>query len=142
MSAFVVSEETMTRAVRGLLALHYGHPITAEIGRIKTDSRDAGSLIGRALFALNAEAVAQRYDEEPDEDTADLSRNFVYLARLVPQTIAQLVDSFKALQCLAYQCREGHCDKTPLYSELQQAIAALAVVIVGKLPNYSTAAWD
>lgn len=133
----------MRRVIRGLLSLdRYGSPIVAEVGKIRTGADGAGSAIGRALFALNAEGVAQCYDEDADPLAAELSRSFTYCASARKVTRGELVDSYKALRCLRYQCHEGTCGAAPLFAELTRAGTLLAEEIVSRLPEYEAAAWD
>lgn len=158
MSAFVVDTETMDRCVSTICARgRYGQIINVFAG-IDTERRDARTEIGKQLFSLNIEAVMQRYpdcEDNPgnlpgpcDEDgnsTAlrqrDMYCNLGSSRNLQRARQPFLIDGYKALQCLRYQCSEGDIDQKPLYQALSEAIATIAEEIVESLPEYEKAAW-
>lgn len=57
MSAFIVTGETMARAVQGICA------VIETFHGIGTASSDAPGRIGRLLYSMNIEAVTQRYPD-------------------------------------------------------------------------------
>jgi hypothetical protein len=144
MSAFVIDSTTMHKAVRaisfsasGMMA--FGH----HLGDAKSFDK-----IGQALFALNIEAVNQRYPDTranafrlPGGDIAKADEyrfndNFSPL-----HTLADKVACLKALSCLLYQCSEGNVPETETYKELRKMQADMALAIVSRLPEYDAAPW-
>ena len=117
MSAFIVSEKTMNRAVHALMPP--GAPC------------EACDEMGKQLYRLNAEAVLQRYGR-PD-DVPDYKYAVVFPA---------LIQQFKSLRCLIYQCSEGTVPQTVLYQSLLRREMDLASQIVGNLEEYDRADWD
>lgn len=155
MSAFVVGEDTMLRVVRGICAQSKYGPIVRQFAGFDTQTADAPTKIGRKLFAMNIEAVKQRYPDcrakpadmpgpigDDDKSLAPkLARCFK--ASCVPNKPdrAEMVAVYKAMSCLEYQCSEGNIPETPLFAELTKATAAVAESIVRELPEYGAAPW-
>lgn len=141
MSAFIVGTDTMTRAVKAILAKQYGSHIIRRFADFETSVATAGRDIGRALFALNVEAVRQRYPNEREMWTCDDAETFDF-ADFRDIGKLELVGCYKALQCVCYQCNEGTIpEMNPLFIAMQEATALLAVVIVASLPEYERAPW-
>src|SRR5258708_25803522 len=128
MSAFIVSDGTMDLVVSAILKVH-------ERGAwegILTASPTAGDEIGAKLYAMNHEAVRQRYDErEPFEPYS-----------WQPAGYRQPVRWYKAIQCLRYQCSEGDVPETPLYAALTDLERHIAGNIVAQMPADEAAPWD
>jgi hypothetical protein len=116
-SAFIVSERCMHRAVHALM------PPDA--------SCEACNEMGRQLHQLNAEAVSQRYS---CNDPVPEYRYAAFLPSLIQQ--------YKSLACLLYQCTEGNIPQTALYQSMQQRKIELAFEIVANLEEYRRADWD
>jgi hypothetical protein len=93
---------------------------------------DAGDAIGKKLYAMNHEALWQRY--------GTLENCPPY--RWQPAGYKTPVRSYKAVQCLLYQCSEGDVPETPLYAELESIKNHLATRIIGELPAYNAVPWD
>jgi hypothetical protein len=103
--------------------------------------------LGRELYALNADAVAQRYEEPMDLELAqsyEFAKNWSGPWLMVPGTppAATDVEQYKALCCLIYQCSEGDVPETKLYKLLVKHRQDLAERIVHDLPAYDLAPWD
>lgn len=129
MSAYVVSENTMHRVVRAIEKNRQwfaGVPVSSATTR----SADA---IGAALFAMNIDAVRQRYPRDPEPES------FAYRYE---NHVNSAVVEFKAIQCLLYQCSEGNVPETPLYRELESVALTVASKIIHSLPEYDAADWD
>jgi hypothetical protein len=165
MSAFVVSIECMERAVRAICTRDVHGQIVPSFDGIMTDGSmmpddtSAPTEIGRRLFALNIEAVQQRYpdtiensddlpgpcdDEGKSTALADAAAFKVAQFKYEPRepSLDVLVDGFKAMQCVHYQCAEGDIpEKSALYAELARAIGKVAERIVSRLPAYDAAQW-
>jgi hypothetical protein len=117
MSAFIVSERTMHRAVHALMP---------------PDSPCAAcDEMGQQLYRLNAEAVLQRYGRP--EDVPEYRYAVVF-----PPLIQQL----KSLSCLIYQCSEGNVPQTALYQSLVRRKIDLTREIVCNSEEYDRADWD
>jgi len=159
MSAFVIDQATMTRALRGIFA---AHPMASWSGQIVpefcgdcTSYGDrrwiAPTMLGRRLFALNIEAVQQRYPDcradpsnMPGFDGCEyMASRYEAPASLIGARCdaALLADSLKALQCLIYQCSEGNVPETAEYQALKAAESAIAIAIAEAHPAYARARW-
>jgi hypothetical protein len=140
MSAFQVSPECMDKVVRAICAPAYYRANTRMFGGFLIRSPASWSEIGRALFAMNNEAISQCYPE-----TRGKFHEFQdYTFKGVPymQTRADVVTCYKAAQCLYYQCSEGNVpENNPIYQELNNIILELQERIVAELPEYKSADW-
>lgn len=155
MSAFVVSPHTMDRALCGLFATDRDtRSIVHVFADIPLASADA-SEIGRRLYWMNIDAVQQCYPDTLADPAnmpgpagaARLSHTYVafqcYWRPCVgDRGLDRLVDAYKAMQCLRYQCSEGNVPGTPLYAELTRAMGLIAERIVSTLPAFEAAKWD
>ena len=142
MSAYVVDARTMDYAVDAITHRRrsYG-PTIARFAEIETAAPDAATAIGRALFAMNIEAVQQHYPDTrrdpsnlpgPGAGAEKLGSTYRHTRRLPLSLVAGL----KRLTELRYQCPEGDVYKSPLYAELERAIGTIALAIVEDLPGY------
>lgn len=135
MSAFVVSDDCMQRAVAGLVAA-------------RIVAHDEADETGAALWRLNAEAIRQRYPRDPEmlreAEQAEFTSRTWRWSPIFPKDRAGRVAALKALHCLRYQCAEGDIsDATELgYKLLGRAISNLANLIVRELPEYDAVPWD
>jgi hypothetical protein len=122
MSAFIVSKETINCVVSAWFR----------------ENRPCEQLdqIGQELWRLNELAV---YDRYPDKMVCESGLpEFRYRPKNYP-----LVQQYKSVQCLRYQCAEGDApDKSPLFHEMTNLMNTLARVIAEDLPEYDSAAWD
>lgn len=125
MSAFIVSEETMHRAVAAFIGM-------------KNFPLDTGTEIGRLLFTMNCEAFRQRYDGRHAESMSH-SPASTYEYQHRPSTPTEL---FKALQCLRYQCCEGDVTESALYKDVEAQCGDIAEDIVMDTDSYAAAPWD
>jgi hypothetical protein len=153
MSAFVIDTATMHRVIRGLfgrnrwgqLVARFDGEYTMPGERVSADP----TAVGRKLFAMNVDAVRQRYPSDtPDElpgpcDGHALPDDYTAPSRGLgrPMTTADMVDAYKAINCLLYQCSEGNVPDSPLYLELERAAGELAGAIVRGMPEYEAAGW-
>jgi len=131
MSAFIVSDGTMDLVVSAAIKIAEDRG-NGQFANILTRRSEAGDLIGAKLYALNHEAVAQRYDE------GESSTPY----RWQPAGYQNRVRWYKAIQCLRYQCAEGDAPETPLYAELTALERIVASYIIDELPAYKEAPWD
>ena len=120
MSAFVVEKKTIDRIVTYLQGQKsYALP---EVLRGDPDA------LGARLWALNTEAVAQRYDEDPEAIT--------YVWSLA---LGSLAETAMALACFLYQCTEGDVPESELYRALSDVKAAVFYEIVSETPAWKAA---
>lgn len=128
MSAFMVSTTTMHVVIDCISRNR------RSFGNYAIGSADSSTLsdIGTALFALNQAALKARYGDE------DQAPDYTF-RQVMPATDIQ---SFKAVQCLLYQCNEGDVPASPLFKELEEFVDELARKIVCALPAYGAAKWD
>ena len=137
MSAFLVSQECMQRAIAGVDQINrawMGDYQVKGFGHIKTEP-DL-SRLGTAFFEMNDDALSARYDDKPSGETFKVKPMNSF-----GHTIAAGCSRLKALQCLHYQCSEGHVPETELYQGLEKVIGDLATAIVDELPEYTQATW-
>lgn len=117
MSAFIVSDKTLHRAVTAM--------------NMHNDVGDLDAL-GQQMLNLNYEAVRYRYG---DRETPPK-----YHYEVAKDNNCQLL---KSLRCLIYQCSQGSIpEKSLLYREMNERAVALANKIVAQLPDYDKAEWD
>jgi hypothetical protein len=132
MSAFMVNDGTIDRAVSAVLAFNNENPPMLP---------DA---LGAELIKLNMEALRQRYGDKP--------LAFTYAHRNHDDADPVLA-RFKAVSCLTYQCSEGTVPETALFNLLEQVEDDLAKQIAVKyklkkgqsphnLPAYNKLPWD
>ncbi|MFK7945777.1 MAG: hypothetical protein AB8B85_23095 [Paracoccaceae bacterium] len=135
MSAFVVSRTVIHIATDALIA-HERRPVCADT-------------LGRGLWAMNVEAVSQRYrlassregQRSRDDYMADVSGDrFERITGLDPATIC------KQVECQLYQCLEGNVpERDPLFPRLEEVAQALAAPFGGDAhhdhPAWRSAPW-
>lgn len=141
MSCLIVSDACMTKAVRAIVSKskRSGMAVITRFANISTDYAYAGRDIGRALFRLNAKAYASRYPEEArgtclGADTFDF-------ADYRPMSDADLIEAYKGLECVRYNCAEEGCLEDPLFVAMDEALPILAALIVENLETYRAAPW-
>lgn len=150
MSAFVVSTDCMDRCVRAICGKGQDGPILRIFAYQPVYEPDAPTAIGSALFAMNINAVQQRYPDTVANPAnmpgwagcAAMPDLYRYPHRInLPMQRKDWVISLKALQCLQYQCSEGNVPDTDLFREMEAAIGTVACHIVSMLPEYDAAPW-
>ena len=129
MSAFIVTNKTMNLVVDGL-AYAAEHCWSDRYWGM--DLKIDREKVGNFLFKMNTDAVNQRYNE----DTEAPQFKYLWLGTVDP------IKSYKALQCLIYQCSEGDVPERVAFKELKQLEHALADCIISALPAYEKASWD
>lgn len=144
MSAFVVDAACMDRVVGAICARTPYGPVIPTFAGLDTQDPENMDKIGRKLFALNVFAVCERYkDEDPMQYAWVMT--YLYAANDSPMrpasSSAELIDGYKALACLHYQCSEGDADKTPIYQELEAAQGRVARAAIERTPAYENAGW-
>lgn len=136
MSAYLVNTKTMDRALDGLVFAWReipGSERNALFGFMSDDVKEVDRL-GQRLFQMNLDAVNYRYPN--DKTKLDFSSY-----KWKWSVDVSLVQAFKSLQCLLYQCSEGDIPSCKLFEECKKVQDFLARVIVMQLPEYSAAEW-
>ena len=132
MSAFFVAPATIDAAVSAFIAKE--GPLSLE----------AATELGRALWAMNAEAVRWRYDldtgteAERAEHAASVAEAAAY--EWTPRELALAV-MVKSLDCLHYQCCEGPVPETALYGRLTALSNAFDAGGLRETEAYEQAPW-
>lgn len=148
MSAYVVDSATMDKVVRAICSKQKYDRRGRLFGAFDVDRSENWSKIGQALFAMNIEAVAQRYPSSsrnaPDNlPGGDVSEATTYRFKGMPHIgdMADRVACYKALQSLKYQCSEGNVTETELYLFLCAYIDVFAHDLILHMPEYDRAEW-
>lgn len=122
MSRFLVSNATIDACIYAI----YTHDKTF-LGYSDSDA------LGAALLRLNEFAIDQHSDPKSLSDHLD------YRYEHRPITPMQ---SFKAIDCLVYQCSEGAVLQFPLYLRLRTFRDSLATIVIRGTNEYEKAQWD
>ena len=142
MSAYIVDEETINKIVAGLDSGQHSAYWLSELSEGGYDirsSEEAREQLGTDMYALNVEAVRQRYPGEADDTLPGIIGPKVYHYRYVlPRP---MIATLKALRCWAYQCSEGDVPERPLFKLMQNMIDHLSIEIISELPEYEAADW-
>lgn len=130
MSAFLVSRETMHRAVAAIeqSSDRFG---AGPLGHLP-DAK-AMSALGRQLYKMNVDALRQRYPAQRFCPPA----NYAWRSRPIDP-----LSGFFALDCLLYQCTEGNVPETPLYQAAARVRDGLARVAAHDAANAKNVPWD
>jgi len=137
MSAFLVSTPTINQIVAGISTLvkqRRTSQIPARLAEVGFDTNQAGweERLAKALFALNAQAVAQRYTE-PE------AKGFKYTR---VEWLPNRYQLLKSINCWLYQCTEGDVPNRPLYQLFAGMVVRwLLECIVYTSPKYEAANW-
>jgi hypothetical protein len=138
MSAFIVEDETINRVIGALKGFDRQSPIAKRLREelsLDLTTRQSRHELGTAMFALNCNAIEQRYG-------AGEAKEFRALDYSYRPTTATLVQAYKSLRCWLYQCSEGDVKETSLLYQTMSALTGdLAEEIVEKLPAYEKAEW-
>jgi len=143
MSAFVVADETINTVVSWLEMKASGAPdlyfggcsrILAEAG-YQVEFSEHAERLADDMFALNVEAVNQRYGEGEAEQFRPL--DFEYRFSIPPSPVRTV----KALDCWMYQCAEGNVPETPLFKLMDRVRNAIYRGIVHSSEAYDQAPW-
>jgi hypothetical protein len=119
MSAFIVSDETMHRVVQALDLIKHADDYLELGDKIKT-------LAGQRLFAMNNDALRERYGDRYPEDLTDPAH---YQYQHVEATPGAL---YRAVACFTYQCMEGNVPSSELYKLVAKVEEQLAATITGE----------
>lgn len=130
MSAYLIDESTMHRALMGLSYAMRQRGIYTDDLTVK----------GQRWFQMNIDALKARYGNrafEPGEPVYD-PESYRFKLEAADR---HPVDYYKALQCLRYQCTEGDVVESDTFKELDAAVCECAARIISGLPEYERAEW-
>ena len=137
MSAYIVDDETIDRIVNYVKFTQNGEEAAQRI--LQKYVIDPEKL-GRELFALNVEAVRQRYSDcKSIEDMPGKIGHYEYVH--TPSINGNRFQILKSMKCWLYQCSEGDVPKRPLFKAIEELSNDLAHTIVGGMPEYERARW-
>ena len=130
MSAYIVEQQTINRAITALDSQDFAY-VREELAGVGLG--DSLQKLGRAMMAMNIDAVNQRY--------GDNTNPLVVPYRYYPQPVS-LVQAYKSLSCWLYQCSEGNVPEQELYQIMCRYQATLVSNIIYTLPEWEEAEWD
>lgn len=137
MSAFIVSDSTITRIVEFCYGLQFKRE--APLCYLKSPEYLAGheqcEEFGQRLYAMNVAAVAQRYGNADDMMP---DGGYVYRPDLSDANVYQVL---KSLDCYLYQCSEGDVPNRPLFVALDTLRTDLCRILATHTPQYESAEW-
>jgi hypothetical protein len=134
MSAFLVNDGTIDRVVCAYAA-HFERPTPWSVHDM--------SATGRALIAMNIEALRQRYGDPPLPFTYDYHPHTDDNPNLA---------LLRALHCFIYQCSEGNVPDSDLYQQVEAVVEGLQLYAckvysctpdqLYNRPEYNALPWD
>lgn len=134
MSAYVVQDEVINRVVSYLSHAHSLDWIRREISEklgVDITTHAGQEELARAMFALNCNAVEQRYGD--GEASSFRALDFQYKRDLH----ANNMQAYKSLGTWRYQCGEGDVpDTSVLFQVMTEVYADLAHMIVRGMKEY------
>lgn len=125
MSSYVVSANTIEKATNGIFASSNGTMSYHEVNDL-----------GRAFYAMNAEAVSLRYGNL----RKDVNFRWDGTAALAA-TRQDKIDFLGCLRCLRYQCAEDGVYKSDLYNYLDEIFDILKAQINPTQAEFDNAPW-
>lgn len=145
MSAFIVSKETMDHVVTMVMReKFYKNAGPRTFAGMPIWSSDSRTMLGRMFFAINLDAVTQRYPEDTKEsapgpcDISDIHEAYEFVEQQISQA-----QGLKSMHCLLYQCSEGDVPETSeLYKALDKLSDELTKQMATDTPEYDAAVWD
>lgn len=145
MSAFIVAPETINAIATAIdMARNDSRQFPSSWVRIleKRHCPTKPAFLGLAMYALNVDAVSQRYpgDETPDSLPGPIDPK-AYEYRPYPGSKLTRYAVLKAIHCWLYQCSEGTAPQTPLFQAIERIGHDLAYAIVSELPEYEKLPW-
>jgi hypothetical protein len=137
MSAYIVEDATINAVISFLAKDRKGDYMRRQI--LEETGCDLETTLGRealgqAMFALNCNAVEQRYGDGEAKAFRDLDYKFAL------NIMASRFSAYKCLKCWLYQCSEGDVpDTSLLYAAMNRVKGEMADDIVSALPEYESA---
>lgn len=139
MSAFVVEDKVINGFI-AYISTARGEEYTRQTILAETGADlatfEGKQKLGQAMFALNCNAVEQRYGTGEAKEFREL--NYSWKETIPPA----LIQAYKSLRCWLYQCCEGDVPETSLlYSTMERISADMAHTIVSRLDAYEREKW-
>lgn len=131
MSAFLVSDKTITKILDGIAR---PHPWIWDSARMHDAPPKRFDELGAELLMMNHRALKERYGDEMPKSVA-----YRYPSQWGSTTP---IETYKAIQCFLYQCCEGTVDESPLYKRVEQWQREVGSEIIRQLPEYDNTPWD
>ena len=137
MSAFLVSHATVD-VILTQLQLRDGETLARLFATFTApeDPRDALDVLGRALLALNVEALRACYPKHRHDEEEAEAAGYTFTAR--PETAGY---ALRQLDCYLYQIAEGDVSERPLAVALGKVRRILADRVLDDVPSYANAPW-
>ncbi len=139
MSAYIVEDSTINAVVSFLAINRRGsgdwlrRQILAETG-CDLQTQDGKERLGAAMFALNCNAVEQRYGTGQAKEFRDLNYQFSL------NISVNKFSAYKSLKCWLYQCAEGDVPESSLlFAAMSRVKGEMADDIVSSLAQYESA---
>lgn len=84
------------------------------------DGDDMANALGRELWAMNIDAVQQRYQlPEFDDEMKEYKAALASYTYVEPKSVSEL-QHYKSLCCLTYQCFEGNVPERDLFKRINK----------------------
>ena len=135
MCAYIVEDKTINRIVSYLSSNHEALSYMKHVENIDLTFEEDEAKFGQELFDLNVRAINERYGNGTAENFRDLDYHYAI------QISCNIINAYKSLECLIYQCSEGSVPGTELYQKLERIKGYLASQIISNLPEYKRAIW-
>jgi hypothetical protein len=107
------------------------------------EKQKQGNTLGRLLWAMNAEALRQRYQLEGTQEMEEYRRACEEYVYIEPNGVPG-IQKYKSLRCFLYQCCEGNVPETELFKRVERIGDILDGVF--DTPHYkeayAAAKWD
>jgi len=100
----------------------------------------------KELWALNVEALVERYGEEEKEGNKEYIRGYRFEYEKLPMEFEKdmklLMKFFKSFANYTYQCAKGKVPEMKLYKEIEGYEKELGCRIAQSLPEWDAGAWE
>ena len=136
MSAFIVSEKTMSDIIYNLYWSHKFKDRYYILNDNDIQTEADFDKLAIQLFKMNQDAIRQRYNEPENSDYSAIPEYVDWNTGTINK-----YQCLKSMQCLRYQCPEGDVPKTKLFKFLEDLISAWMDYIISGLPEYDNASW-
>jgi hypothetical protein len=132
MSSYIVDDDTINAVLAFAGTPRARGRYTLEDAGYDVSGRGGLARLGADMFALNVEALRQRYGEGRAFCPGEPVPMYAYTAEANHNRFAAL----KSLRCWLYQCAEGDVPEHPLCRALDQVRDAWQTAIIDDLPQY------
>ena len=134
MSVFMLKDICISRIITYITILNSPHIYNAFNDLFNADltKKEGRNTLGLSIKDLNATAFELVYQLKLE----DVEREYVY-----EYADSNIVQVYKDLQCLLYQCSSGDLDQTDLFKTLSELKNYLGELIITHLPVWEAAPW-